>query len=110
MFDLISIANAADAPQSYQSITSMGMILWFAVIFGIFYFLIIRPQRNEQKKKKLMIDELKRGDEVLLTGGLFGKVAEIKENNILMLQISGNTTVKVDRAHVALVIKEEEKK
>ena len=57
-----------------------------------------------------MIDELKRGDEVLLTGGLFGKVAEIKENNILMLQISGNTTVKVDRAHVALVIKEEEKK
>ena len=82
-----------------------GAIIFFAqlaVFAFIFYWLMIRPQRQEQARLRKMIEELKKGDEVVLTGGLIGKVVHIKDNRLVIR--SGESKVEVDRGRVASVI------
>ncbi len=62
----------------------IGMILPFALIFGIFYFLVIMPQRRQQKELKEMIANLKAGDEVVTGGGIIGKIKEVKETSFII--------------------------
>ncbi|WP_201029362.1 preprotein translocase subunit YajC [Leptospira santarosai] len=64
------------------------------LILVIMYFLVIRPQRNEEKKRKEMIGGLKKGDEVVTSSGIHGKVVEIKDNNeVVVLNIAKDTNV-----------------
>lgn len=82
-----------------------GAIIFFAqlAIFAfIFYWLMIRPQRQEQSRLKKMIEELKKGDEVVLTGGLIGTVVHLKGNRLVIR--SGESKVEVDRGRVASVL------
>ncbi|TGK10020.1 preprotein translocase subunit YajC [Leptospira fletcheri] len=101
-FDLNSfllLAQASDAGAAAPSagnplslLTSpYGMI---AVMFVIMYFLVIRPQRNEEKKRKSMIESLQKGDTVVTSSGIHGKVVEFKENNdVVVLAIAKDTNV-----------------
>ncbi len=67
-------AQAADAPGGFEGfISSFGMMI---LIFGIFWFLLIRPQQKKQKEHKKMIDALAVGDEVISAGGIIGKILE----------------------------------
>lgn len=73
------------------------------IIFVIFYFLLIRPQKNQQKKLRQMIDAMRKGDSVVTRGGLHGTVAGIADN-IVTVEIAQNTKVKMSRdaiVHVA---------
>ncbi len=73
----------------------------FILIFLIFYFLILRPQARRQKNQQKMISELKQGDGVVTIGGLHGTIAGIREqDNTLIVKISDNTKVIVDRSAV----------
>ena len=65
------------------------------LIFVIFYFFLIRPQQKRVKEHKLMVAALKRGDEVVTSGGIVGKVEKILGNDKVDLQISENVTVQV---------------
>ena len=65
------------------------------LIFVIFYFFLIRPQQKRVKEHKLMVAALKRGDEVVTSGGIVGKVEKIIGNDKVDLQISENVTVQV---------------
>ena len=65
------------------------------LIFVIFYFFLIRPQQKKAKEHKLMVAALKRGDEVVTSGGLVGKVERIMGDDKLELLISENVTVQV---------------
>jgi len=65
------------------------------LIFVIFYFFLIRPQQKKAKEHKLMIASLKRGDEVVTSGGIVGKVERILGNDKVDLLISENVTVQV---------------
>ena len=65
------------------------------LIFVIFYFFLIRPQQKKAKEHKLMVAALKRGDEVVTSGGLVGKVERILGDDKLELLISENVTVQV---------------
>lgn len=88
--------------------SGMGMIAQFfplILIFGIFYFLIIRPQQKQQKEKQAMIDNLKRGDEVISAGGIYGKVVELHEKH-LVLQVANNVNIKMERSQVNQLVKE----
>lgn len=69
------------------------------LMFAVFYFLLIRPQQKRAKEHKSMISSLKRGDEVMTTGGLLGRIVEAGED-FLVLDL-GETKVKVARGHVA---------
>ncbi len=69
-------------------------ILPFALIFGVFWFFLIRPQRKQQKEHKDMITNLKAGDKIITIGGIKGKIIKIKDNNI-RLRISSNVDIDV---------------
>ena len=71
------------------------------LIFVIFYFFLIRPQQKKIKEHKLMVTSLKRGDEVVTSGGIVGKVERILGNDKVDLAISENVTVKVIKSTVS---------
>ncbi|HEV2146797.1 MAG TPA: preprotein translocase subunit YajC [Longimicrobiaceae bacterium] len=78
---------------------SMVLIAQIALFIGIFYFLLIRPQRAEQKRHREMVAALKRGDRVATLGGLVGEIVALNEE-VLTLQ-TGQARVVVERAKVA---------
>jgi preprotein translocase subunit YajC len=69
------------------------------LVFAVFYFLLIRPQQQRAKERQNMIAALKRNDEVLTSGGLYGRVVELQEK-IVTLEIAPKVTVRVDRQHI----------
>ena len=80
-----------------------GMILLWILIFAIFYFLLIRPQQKKAKETRNMIAALKKGDRIITTGGLYGKIAGMDETTV-NLEIADRVRIKVARSHVAGVV------
>jgi len=74
------------------------------LIFVIFYFFLIRPQQKKAKEHKLMVAALKRGDEVVTSGGIVGKVERILGEDKLDLSISDNVTVQVVQSTIQTVL------
>ena len=70
------------------------------LIFVIFYFFLIRPQQKKAKEHKLMVAALKRGDEVITSGGIVGKVERVHEDDKVDLLISENVTIKVVKSTI----------
>jgi preprotein translocase subunit YajC len=77
-------------------------LLPLALVFVVFYFLLIRPQQQKARTHREMIDGLKRNDEVITVGGLYGRVMELNDN-IVTLEIAPNVRVRVDRPHIDTV-------
>lgn len=73
------------------------------LIFGIFYFLLIRPQSKERQRHEQMLKALKKGDEIVTNGGIIGKVVHVEEKR-LILRTAENTRVTVDRGRIAAVL------
>jgi preprotein translocase subunit YajC len=65
------------------------------LLFGIFYFLLIRPQQQRVKMHQQMVDSVRRGDTVVTAGGLIGKVAKVKDDGEVMVEIADNVQVRV---------------
>ena len=70
------------------------------LIFVIFYFFLIRPQQKKIKEHKMMVSSLKRGDEVITSGGIIGRVEKIYDDDKLDLLISDNVEVKIVKSTV----------
>jgi preprotein translocase subunit YajC len=70
------------------------------LIFAVFYFLLIRPQQQKAKEQRLMLANLKRNDEVVTAGGLYGKIVALTEK-VVTLEIATNVRVRVDRAQIS---------
>ena len=70
------------------------------LIFVIFYFFIIRPQQKKIKDHKAMVASLKRGDEVITSGGLLGKIEKVYEDDKVDILISDNITVKAVKSTI----------
>ena len=96
--------DAASVPPATPG-GAFGMFMPLGIVFIIFYFLIFRPQQKQQKARQQMLDALKRGDEVVTNGGLYGKVTDLTDITV-MLQITNNVTVKVDRSQIGTVVGE----
>ena len=86
--------------QGSSFITFLPIIL----IFVIFYFLLIRPQQKQRKEHQNLLGNLKVGDQVITTGGMYGKITGMREN-IITLEISEKVRVKVNRANISGVVK-----
>lgn len=78
----------------------MTSILFLVVFFGVFYFLVLRPQNKRQKTLRDMISNLSKGDEVVTSGGIVGKIVQIDEN-FLDLEIATGVQVKVQRVAIS---------
>ncbi|MEN8726764.1 MAG: preprotein translocase subunit YajC [Sulfurovum sp.] len=78
----------------------IGSFLPLIILFAIFYFLIIRPQQRQQKAHKAMLESLKKGDQIITTGGLMAVIAKTEED-FIKIKLNDDTIVKLDRAYVA---------
>jgi len=82
------------APGSGVGGSSMGMLIMLPLIFGLMYFIVIRPQRREEKKRKELMSALNRGDKVTTIGGIHGEVVAVGEATVdLRINASGNEVV-----------------
>lgn len=95
------IVFAANAPGNQAS--PLGAMLPFLLIIPIFYFLLIRPQQKRQKTFQQMINQLKKNDRVVTSGGIHGLIIAVKEHT-LTLKIADNVKVEIDKASVARVL------
>lgn len=89
------------APQGGQG--QGGGLLGFlplVLIFVIFYFMLIRPQQKKAKEHKAMLDNVKKGDKVILSGGEYGVVEDVRTNTVTV-KISENVKVKYGKAYIA---------
>jgi preprotein translocase subunit YajC len=78
----------------------MGTFIMLAAFIGIFYFLLIRPQRQQQKRHQEMVKNLRRGDEVATLGGIVGRIVHIKDDR-LTLKTADDTRLVIERDKVA---------
>lgn len=76
-------------------------ILPFLLIFVIMYFLIIRPQRTQMKKRAEMISNVRRGDQIVTGGGLVGKVTKVVDDNEVEVEIAEGVKIRVIRSTIA---------
>lgn len=76
----------------------------FVVIFAIFYFLFIRPQRNQQKKHKEMLESLKSGDKVVSYGGVFCEIIKVEEKFFTVR--SGESIMQIAREYIAYKVEQ----
>lgn len=88
---------------STEAMATWGPIV---VMIVIFYFLLYRPQKNAQKKRKAMLDSLKKGNEVVTIGGIYGKIESLDDKSVELL-IAPNTVIKVARSAVNAIAEEQ---
>ena len=79
MYSILANADAAGGDGGM-----IGMILWLVIIFGVMYFIMIRPQKKEQKKKELMLSEVAVGDTVLTISGFYGTIIDIVDDTVIV--------------------------
>ena len=80
-----------------MSSSGIGQFIPLILIFVIFYFFLIRPQQKKVKDHKIMVENLKRGDKVITTGGIVGTIDRIIDNEKVEVEISENVKVEVIR-------------
>jgi len=87
----------AQAPAGGAS--SVNMLLMMGLMIVVFYFFMIRPQMKRQKEMTKFRSALQKGDKIVTTGGIYGKIDEIKDN-IIILEVALNVKLKVDKSVV----------
>ncbi|MBF0106284.1 MAG: preprotein translocase subunit YajC [Deltaproteobacteria bacterium] len=103
MISLAHAQTAAAAPaQAAGPFGAFSQFLPIILIVAVFYFLLIRPQQKQQKRLRQMIADVKRGDEVVMTSGIYGKITELKDDTI-MLQVANNIVLKFQRSAIQSV-------
>tara|TARA_B100000427_G_C15337205_1_gene519509 strand:- start:279 stop:641 length:363 start_codon:yes stop_codon:yes gene_type:complete len=73
----------------------MGAFLPLILIFAIFYILLIRPQQRKIKLHREMLNNLKRGDKIITSGGIIGKISKVSDNKELIVEISDDVEIKI---------------
>ena len=99
---MIDIAYAQAAPGAGGP-GPIVTILPFILIFVIMYFMVFRPQQKKQKEHQEMLNKIKRNDEVMTSGGIYGKVTEIKDQ-VVTLEVAPNVRIRVNRPQISAVI------
>ena len=75
------------------------LIIIMVLIFGMFYFLMIRPIRQREKRHSAMVEELQKGDMVITAGGIYGQVESINEDSVI-LKVESGATIRVTKGGV----------
>ena len=79
---------------------SMSPMLLILIMFGIFYFIMIRPQVKRQKEHQAMLGKLGKGDEIITRGGLIGKITGISDDGVLVVELQEKVRVRIPRPYV----------
>lgn len=82
--------------------STMTLILYFVVFFGIMYFLMIRPQQKQAKKRQALLSGIRTRDQIITAGGLYGKITKVKDDSIMLL-IADKVEVEVAKSGIISV-------
>lgn len=94
-------AGAATDTAAQAGGFNWSSIIMIVAMIAIFYFLLIRPQQKQQKKIRQMRESMKAGDQVVTSGGIYGKITEINDQtNTMIISIADGVKIKVDKASV----------
>jgi len=74
---------------------NLGAFLPLILIFGVFYILLIRPQQKKVKQHREMINNLRRGDKIITSGGIIGTISKVNENRELLLEVTDDVEIKI---------------
>jgi preprotein translocase subunit YajC len=103
MFPFTAVAEAMGLPGVGSGGSGAGGfagLIPLVLMFVIFYFLLIRPQQKKAKSHRELLSNLKRGDSVITSGGIYGRIAEINDN-IIVLEVADKVRIKVARGFVS---------
>ena len=91
-----------------MSSSGIGQFIPLILIFVIFYFFLIRPQQKRVKDHKAMVSSLKRGDEIITSGGIIGTIEKVMEDDRIEVNIGENVKVQIIKSTITSLLKKEE--
>ncbi|MBQ0162607.1 MAG: preprotein translocase subunit YajC [Treponema sp.] len=104
LFNLLQDATGTTGSQGLGFSTIM-----IVAMIAIFYFLLIRPQKKQEKETKKMIDALKKGDKIVTIGGIYGVVSSVKDNSVVV-KVDSEAKIEFTKTAIARVVNESEEK
>ena len=102
-FAAIAQATAPAAGAAPQGAFGFSPLIMMAVLFGIFYFMMIRPQMKRQKEHRALLAALAKGDEVVTSGGVAGRIDDVGES-FVTLEIAPDVKVKLQKTSISMVL------
>jgi preprotein translocase subunit YajC len=94
---------AAQAPSGQGGSSMMVQLAFFAAIFAIFYFLLIRPQQKQKSERAAMLSAVKAGDRVVMSSGLHGTVVKLSEHGVT-LKVADQVRLEFDRSAIGRIV------
>jgi preprotein translocase subunit YajC len=109
--DALAQTAATTAPAAAMASSPLAGLLPFLLVIVVFYFLVMRPQSKRFREHAELVKTLKRGDRVLTSGGIYGKVTKAEEGSgVIQVEIASGVVVELSRATVTGLANPEEKK
>ncbi len=99
LLTLVFMAGCVPAETGAEGTSFVPLLIILALVFGMFYFLMIRPMRQRERKHDTMVEELQKGDKVITAGGMYGQVERIDEDSIV-LKVESGATIRVTKGGV----------
>jgi len=99
---MVETAYAMGQGAQQSQSNPMTTIIFIVMIIAILYFLLFMPQRKQEQKRKQMIENLKKGDEVITSGGIHGTITRVKDN-VVVVKVSEKTEITVEKNAVSRV-------
>ena len=104
----VTPAFAQDAAAAPGGAAVFAQFLPIILIFVIFYFLLIRPQQKKMKEHRAMVEALRRGDQVVTSGGIVAKVSKVQDDGMVEVEIADGVKVKVLKHTITTVLNKTE--
>jgi preprotein translocase subunit YajC len=83
---------------------NMNSIILMVLMFGIFYFLLIRPQQKKAKEHKALLEALQKGDQIITAGGVHGKITAI-DDTVVVVEVATGVNIRISKGYIATVVK-----
>lgn len=97
----VALAFAEDAPAAAPGVSGLMSIAPLVILFVIFYFLLIRPQQKKAKEHKQMLSAIQKGDNVVTSGGIHGRVVSVNEDTVTV-EIADDVKVKISKEAISV--------
>ncbi len=104
----VTPAFAQDSAAGPSGIAAFGSLMPIILIFIIFYFLLIRPQQKKMKEHRAMVEALRRGDQVVTSGGIVGKVSKVQDDGFVEVEIAEGVKIKLVKHTITQVLNKTE--
>ena len=104
MFELLAMGGTPPGTEADPRAQTIQMVGMFAILGVMFYFLLIRPQQKKVKDHQAMLGQLKKNDEVMTSGGIYGKVVALADT-VVTLEVAPNVRIRVNRPQISEIVK-----